>query len=705
MVKFPHIAINMKSMDETEVAVKIQEYTHAKETYLPDRIRCVRNMKAYSALDADQWDQKLSSEMLREGRTPKTYNFIQNIVDGVVGNYIMNWFDPKFSDSEADDQDVLDSVDALQKKYYADKKVFNYKHTSLNAIRYGCIYGGWEELVIDREKDPRGAVKFESLRPDLFIPDMGNLTDETSRKARKAFKEFHLSADQIIFYFPHLSGAVRDQINALKKDVEQSGETYGKPVVDRFEKRIHDTGTKYLCVEMYSMENEWVEQVIDSTTLEEYPDFGIPFGTPEDLMAKRMWVQETGRNYDLNNMIVIQKPKAVMYVTTICIDLALKLEYRKDERQFGYLPFYNWSFLSFAGKQIGVVDLVLDAQQDINNREAAKTKMLTEAPLHGKPVIHPDAFGNDQKLMDDAITDWNDSSKPMMLSRDCPPQLIGAMVNILNGAQINPAIFQDETFKMEIMNQIGRLPPAMQGRTERSGESGLMLSRKVVEGSIMQRVPLENLIKKEHDKSTDYAHETIRLCSGSTPSEKLANLNRTFRDPDGNRIVINEVIGYDDANQPVVKRDIGRLKHLEVEISEIKENDMVRNIKVEKATGALQVIPPSAENDVIRATIEGQLVKNLDHSTTADKERAEEVAELRANIAMENARLKLESIQLQRKQVQMQVQAMDQGGGMPGMPQPGMPEGSAPTGEATPSTPVGSETGMMAEREPVSNVA
>jgi len=223
-ITFPDVAVNIKPIDD--VGYYIYQYTNACTAFWPHRMRCIRNTKTYASLGTDQWNDGLLATLRREGREPDSYNFAQFIVDGVAGNYVMNWFDPKFSDREDDDVDVTNGVNSLQKKYYADKKKYDFKASALRSIRDGCIYGGWEEMVIDKRVDPRGTPYFEPVRADFIVPDMLNISDQISRKAQELYKEFLMSAEEMYMYFPHAEGRIKNQLKSLGKQTKGQGKLY-----------------------------------------------------------------------------------------------------------------------------------------------------------------------------------------------------------------------------------------------------------------------------------------------------------------------------------------------------------------------------------------------------------------------------------------------------------------------------------------------
>jgi hypothetical protein len=487
----------------------------------------------------------------------------------------------------------------------------------------------------------------------------------------------------------------------MKQD-KDVGDNYERTNLDQFRGAPWKLGNRYVVVEWYHFEYEKKALVIDKKTGREYPDLGFDFGTEDDFFAKMVWAQRNGMNPTREDMIVIEKTIPILWVTTFCKDLSLLLENRRDERQLkGKMPFYFWSFLMVNGKSIGLMDLILDAQQDLNKREAAKTKIITSTPTNGKMWVHPDAYGSESGEKEKVLNDMTDSSKPFILDENVPPALASGLFGILQGQQVSPSILQDETMKIDFMSKIGRLPPAMQGFTERSGESGIHLGRKVIEGSVMQLVPMQFLLQKEREKAEDWVFQTLKLMGAGDRRNFFANLNRPFTDNKGEKVILNEVTGYDQFDNPIVKNDMSSLTHVEVDISETKENDFVRQLERESSIASLQAIPPTATNDIIRAEFEGRAAVNMNHATDYDKEQVVEAVAIRKELALESAKLQLMSMKVQEKNLEVTAMQLDQqiqAGGMP--PQPPGAGGSSPAPAEGPAPDASGLQGMGADMNP-----
>ena len=700
MIYFPGVKPEMKQMGDQDLSIKIGEFESQYKANERNRLRFIRNMMVVTGLNYDQFadDWRVVENMLSEGRTPKTYNFIQMYVRGLAGNMIMNWFDPKFIDREDDSFQTQAVLNAFQRVWYVQKEHFNYKQSIISCIWNGLTGRGVEELVIDRTMDPRGQVRFESIRPDMIDFDPTVLDDNISRKAKLAWKRFYLTPEEMLLYYPWMEEEIKEKARALQHADKSLGFRFEENPVRVLDDDRSVWGSKHLTFEEYRIEHTKKKKLIHTETGMPFPDSGFELGTEEDFIAKVIWGQERGINVTPENITEIEVYEPELWLTTIVRDMGLILECRKDERQFGHLPFYSWSFIEKYGQSIGVVDLIHDAQDDLNKRDNQKTKLMTQTPIGGKAWIHPDAYGANDQTRQQMIENFNDSGEPIVLDEDAPPgvQLFGMM----QGPNVNGSLFAEENVKIDYMNKIASLPLAMQGITERANESGLMLGRKVIEGSVMQRIPMEGLIQHENNKAEDWLKVMTHLLSGE------GNYNRKFVSPDQQvEVIMNEFMGYDETGTPLLRNNVEAIdiERTDVVISMSKENDFMRQAKRETDAAILNSIQPTPTNGAAIAAFVTDLIQSSDFQDETQREKAEKAADLYYKLemtngmaALNNAKLSLAQTELALKQVQQQA-AM---GGMPGgAPQPG-PGMEAPGGAPSPAGPMQPEGGQ-GERIPV----
>jgi len=612
----------------------------------------LRNMRGYLGFDKDQWPDDLVAELEAEGRDVNTYNFLQRQVRIIAGNYIMNWYDPKLVDREDDGKDVNSAIYKLNRIYYADKDHFNYKKSSIMSIENGLVWRGIEELTVERSADePLGRLAFNSLRPDMVVLDPSIIDDDITRSMRRLWKKFYLTPDEMILYYPDKEGEIRQRLLPEAVRDKFDGPDYDEHSVDFFRVERFLFGHKKQVVEYYHIEYEKERKVIHIPSGKTVPETGYPVGTAEDFRSVAIWAASQGYQLQPDDLTIRELVVPVLYRTAFCPDLGIVLDNRKDERQLnGHLPFYVWAYGMKYGKTVGVVDYLYALQNDINSREAQKLKMLTQTPINGKPFIHPDAIGEDQDRLKQEINNFNDSSKPFVFDSEVPAALTDRLIGIIPGTNVNAAIFQDETNKINMIDLIANTPPAMGGYTERSGESALHYGRKVIEGNITHRLSQENLLLKERYKVEDWVTMAVKVYGGRNKDEKMANLNRVFSMKEGDPVVANVLKGFDESGEPMVEGDISSLKRVDVIISQAKENDFQKQAKMEVDSMMLKSIPPTPNNGIVIATYVSDFIKSNTYEDDDQRMQAYEAADLYREIEMTNGKLLLRNLKAQLEQ-------------------------------------------------------
>jgi len=663
----PYVTADMKKRPAEDFAVYIQEFNDAERADRGPRIRGVRNTMAYASINDGMWAEELVARLKQMGQEPNTYPFIQLYVRGHTGNYMMNWFDPKFTDAEADSIDSQDACNAMQYIWYADKDFFGLKHTSMRTVEDGLNYRGVEKLVIRKpSSDPREwRIGFEPRPFARVIFDPSNVTDRISRNSRIAWEVCHLSPRDMLKIAPSKE---RDILMALERQEKNNGASYQEIKMNFFEDAFKSkVGKAYPVIQRYCIEEEKItHKMMGGMVL---PVTGHPMDSVDDVNATKEWASFNGIMLNDLDIYTVTDYKPINYLAIFCPDLGIVFADGKDEVQLdGYLPFYSWSFIEKWGMSIGLTDIVYDSNQDILKRENAKTKMFTQTPIGGKTVISRALFDGSDEREESIIRDANDSSKPIIAPDGIP---IDSVFRIIPGANVNPALFQEVATKIEMMNQTASLPMAMQGRSERAADSGIAIGRKVIEGSIMHKLPMETLMQHEHDKAADWMKMAIKKYGGRH------NFNRTFSSGTGESrmgVTVNRLEGYDDNGNEVVKADLRSIKRPHVIISQTKENDFAKQAKREMDVAALQVIVPTPTNAPIRMVYESNLAMNQDYIDDAQKEKAKKAVELSEKLTFAQAELLLLDAEIKKQNLQKMVGGGPQGApaapGMEGMPPP-----------------------------------
>lgn len=655
-----NVSKKKKILTSEDLAWEYSQFKKADSVNRLDRIRANNNFMLYAPVDDwYTWSATSAEKLQKDGLPPNYYNFLQMYVEGNAGNFAMNKIDPEFVDRSDDSKNTQDTLYALKQSFYSDKEHFNYNAHHLSAIVNGCVALGIEEIKIIRTiNEPRGRIAFKSLPSVSVIFDPNNLTDNIAGGSQHAWKRFYLLPRDMVHYFEDMTDDVR---RALRARAEKEQIDYE----DRIDYPIERMwGSQYEVIEHYHIETEYKYIAFDSIHGVRLPETPFEYGSQEDWFAKEYWAKSQGYYLDPSAIKEIKVPQEVLWITSYCPDLGIIFENRRDERQIidrdgkAKLPFYTWSYITKNGKWTSLIDLGKNLQNDINHREAHKSKMFTQTPIGGKTFVHPLAFGDNDEKMREFTENYTDPSKPAFYDSDAPPGM--RLVDNIQGTQLNPAIMMDENSKMTMMDRILRLPLAMQG-VSKSGASGVLFGRQVIEGNIMQKVPATTLEQYELDKYIGWLSLAPNLYSGKDQQELEYNYNRTF-ETGQEKIILNEFVGISEAGEDIVKNNLQDLKNVDVVVSKSKDNDYMKQAKREMDISYLQSLAPNDMNMGFRAIAEADLAKNMDGLTPEQSQEIDEMSKLVIEISKK--RLVMMNSQLDA-QINPPPQPMPVGGGDP----------------------------------------
>lgn len=656
------------------IGTHLQRFQDAESADHNDRLRGLDNLRRYAPTTSwDAWPYQFSNQFAKQDRKPNNYNFQQMYVEGHASNFIStNTVDPKFVDNEADNKDSVLAIQALQDVWYSDKDYLQYNKSHNDAVLNGCIYRGLEEIRINRTvEDPLGRIGFESLSPTTVIFDPTAVyTDDMALESREAWKRFYLYPEDLARMFPELAEHIRGFQYGTSNFA--SGYNYTDVPEDYWWQN------KVMIVEWFHIVTEEVEVAYDKGNNSVLPETPYSFGSEDDFQGKFEWSKKMGYQLNPANIVTFKKEIESLYVTTFCPTLALTLQNKKDERQLydstgkSRLPFFVWAYSQKNGKTFGVIDVIKDAQDDINKRDAARTKYMVQTPFN-KIIVHPLAYGEDMAKRNDITKNLNDPASPVFLDADSPPNM--PLIHTLQGINVNPALLQDEQFKMQLMDRITSLPAAMQGLTGKSGESGVLHTRKVIEGSMMTKMRATRLIEYQNAKFNAWAQLAPGLYGGKTDDERFVNQNRTFIGQEGKPVVANEIAGFSEDGSPIIIKDLSELKRVNVIITETKENDYQKQMNREVNIALSQAMGPvTPQNMAYKAILDKSLTEGIDELSPEDKKKIQQVGELSVSNALKS--LQLQSVQLDMQLTQMQGPQQPQVPGSPPTPeQSGIPGG------------------------------
>jgi hypothetical protein len=603
-----------------------------------NRDRGIRNTKATANIDGSMFSDRDANELVRDGGNVDGFNLFAKHLRGVAGSYLSNWFNPKFSSASDDNGLTPDTLKKIEEIFASDKDLNGYKRSSAQCIWDGLTYRGVEEIVVNRPRlsDPRTwNIGFKPIRAESIVFDPANNENRISRNSQRACKFSYYSQVKLEQMYPHKKLDIRKAfLNLENQDYDNVGDIH-TAVLDGDKASRNN---RWQVVEYYHIENEFVNTRVHIDSWTPVPDFGVTRNSIEYKAALLAWGITNGVSTKDSDLVDVEDTIPTLYVEVWIPELSIILDSGKDERQLdGHLPFYAWSYAEIYGTSIGLVDTLWSCVQDFNAREKAKTKAIEKAPVD-KTALDPRFFGDNAAKQRQAIAEFSDPSKPLIADPSIPMGSMSKLIHTIPAGSMNQNINTDIREKLSLMSELSGLTPAMQGITERTGESGTLFQRKVIEGSIQQRYPQEALMQHEHDKAADWIKLVPVVYGGA------ANYNRKFRKA-GTRdfIMVNEFLGYeDDGITPIIKNDLSNIERVEITIGKSNESDFAKQAAREYDLEMLKVIKINETNSEIIAVIENNLARNMNFTSDEEKREMEEAIERRTILEKQKAESKIE---------------------------------------------------------------
>ena len=596
----------------------------------------------YSGFDYGQWSKQSVSDLRQSNRHIAQYNFIRGKVDGLAGSIIKNWYDIDFVPVTGDESGITQLLKGMM---YSDKELLDWDNEYMHIVVDGLIHRGVEQMVISEKYSPLGNIGFERIMPEHVILDP-NWKSHSSNNLQKVWKIGFYDADQLKNMFPNKIARIDEMVMRLAMQGVDYGEIDESPNIPYFNLG-EEYGSKRRVIECHYIKEELrkIEIVISKETGEQIE---LPQGTDEE---KTEYLQSNGITQDGGSIkkSIIQR---VYYVKTFCPELD-DTEYLQDkvsEIQIGRLPFFPWSSARINGRDSGVVDLLIDAQQSINKKESLSEHMISTA-AHGAKLFDPSLFGNDNSKSEDFKKNIN---RPDAIFETAPGALMrgaNSLVTEVPRNQYNGEIANEIQRMMGHIDIISRQTAALEGRNESDRETGTLFARKQLQSEIAQTTLTKGLQQHWNDKGEAYMLLAQSLYTG--PYREI----RTDFGKGGKKVSLGLNIPQFDDNGRKLLNSLANMARHKVVVSQSPQGVTVRATERMINKELLGSIP--AELSTFRAQLTKNIMNTLDIKSE-DKDKLMELADLEMAGAIERVKTGIVTNQIQQAQMQQQMQAQQQ---------------------------------------------
>jgi len=588
-----------------------QEFDKSWAYHNTDLDRENTNWKMYGAFDYGQWDDEAVAALKEQGRHIPQYNIIRDKVESLAGNLIKDFFDMKFLPV---DGKFTPFTRALRELMMSDKELMDWEFTYDQVVLDGLVFRGVEQMVVSDRYSPLGNIAFERCIPGSIIVDP-YWRSNNSWDLKSLFKVAYMTARMMKDIYDTKSDMIDFEIQKILNagnDYDQSDQTDALPYRN-FETQI---GSEYRILEYHYIKVE--KRKIRYSVLGDV----VPEGSEE---YQREWAEINGFDFD-KHTYEDKKKVNIYYVTSVVPELNnLILEDKMSEIQIGRLPFFFFSAARINGRDSGIVDLLVDPQQTINKRESMIDDMIASSAKGGL-LVDEEIFGDDPRAVNEFK---NNGTKPGYVGIVAGGVTIQDKIYKLPSADFPSTAINDENRMMDLADRLSKVTPAQEGRSERSGESGILNSQKRLQTEINQTILVKNIAHFHNEKGEAYMLLAQQLYS---------NVYREFSINGGREtLMLNE-------HKPdgSISLDISKMPRHKVIIDQSPQGASQRI--VDRSINADILVKIGGTSPLYAAKATGNIFKTLDHSM----EERDEYTEI-SKLVMENAILKTqaENVQMQ----------------------------------------------------------
>ena len=507
---------------------------------LPRRERLFSNLDKYCGYMLNPEQVK---KLDKAGRVPIVMNLGKRKVQGLAAAIVKNIWDIDVLPMDGKRNTLMF---ALQDMLKIDQSYSRWDYNFLMHVIYALISDSCMEMTFTTEVDPIGRVGFEVCQPGTIAYDP-NWRTGVSRDLSFCFKYMKLTADQIMMLYP-------DKTERIKKNLLmdlQLGGNFDVPKISDFKEYTQSKtiNGQYDVVEYnYIVEEEEVTEIAINANLE------LP--KTDDFQVKKDFVEANKIPWeDIHSIYqTVKKPK----ICTICPGIVpeMPLYDGYDIFQIKRLRFFPMASERICGEPFGIWD-VLDSLQDATNKLINNSQGIIDTNAHGGGAVNPEIVGGDETKMEEIKKRWADPKFKFFGN----PAAFAAGKNMFlpfPTHDVDAGVFnQLGKILYEMNNDIIPLNPASEGKSEHSGEPGIVFNMKMQVIEQAQLVLMKNVENFLVEIGEAYIDAAKLLYQKS---------KRTFYKNNGEEIVIND-IKLMPSGDVAIDNDMGSLQKCRVVVS------------------------------------------------------------------------------------------------------------------------------------------
>lgn len=451
---------------DTEVIRRVKyQYSNAWTANQWEFAQIIDTWKFFFGAIGEQWEEEAKRYKTERQMRIAQYNIIRNKVRTFTGMLAADEYDGHYDPLWGGRNTGIEAIEAA---YDCDKELMNFDDSYWQILLDGVVHCGTLELIKSYKKDYRGNLTFIRCLPGRWMTDPYWKTNDIY-DCMLAWKQGHMTLKDLQRLQDKLPES--DKFDQYLKKMKQVGMQFSEPSIDEYDQPFPTFQDAWHVIEQHEVEEIKRKRIVARNMDGKW----IPFPITNDNEALEMFAIENGITDWQNGAKVVPYYDRVCKLTRICPELWPNkvLVEGKPEIQVKGLPIVQFTCdKDIAGRNMGIVNDLMDPQRDINYAKSKRQEFMASA-LGGAPM-YDKRMMPDEGDQEEFEKNHNDPTRAWGLNGD-PRQFMTR----ISDKQPSSELVRESAEPFDIADRISGVSAAMSSQTQGSGEPARLFEMKL----------------------------------------------------------------------------------------------------------------------------------------------------------------------------------------------------------------------------------
>lgn len=369
-----HIS-NRYSSVKDEANIVINEFDRAYAAKSSSYERGLKAWRRYFPINHGKWSEEALKTLKEEMRHPVQFDIAGPKVDTLAGSLVADLPDPTWVPVVGQPSRL---TEAIAKKYYIDKDLFNYDDVLLKVFRDGLVHSGDLEITEDYDMCGSPHIKFGRVMFGFLLWDPYWETDD-DRDAECAYRISYMNAERLMRKYDFAS----DELKAEYRAYKMNGAQVEPDMFTTKQSQVYSkVGDEFQVIEKHYIKTINKKRLVGRVSgTEEFIPFPVVDGMKQSDGEAYLSAFADMNRIDWTSVNESKYFDKVHYVTTVCRQLRgaeIQIE-KKSKIQPGGLPYYHFTTMRVGGEDMGIPESMEGFEDTINKRESLITELISKA--------------------------------------------------------------------------------------------------------------------------------------------------------------------------------------------------------------------------------------------------------------------------------------------------------------------------------------